>query len=182
MYIFNVISLLAFVGGEEHVGSPLDINPGVIVWTTVTFIILFFVLKKFAWKPILTSLDEREKFIKDSLEAAEKAKEEAQKLIAENRSNLSLAEQEAQRIIDESRGNAEKLRQRILEESKQQAKKLVDDATTEIERKNQEAFMKLKDQVAEIAVNAAEKIIRENLDKDKQFKIVQKYLEDLPKN
>lgn len=182
MFITKLFALIAFVTEGKAVGSPLDINPGVIFWTTITFLFLFFILKKFAWKPILNSLEIREKFIKNSLEAAEKAKEEAQKLILENKLNLSKAEQEAQKIINESRENAEKLRHQILEESKQQAKKLISDAQAEIERKNQEAFMKLKEQVAEIAVNAAEKIIRENLDKEKQSKIVQKYLKDLSKN
>lgn len=176
-----VFSLMLFIfsGEGEKAGSPLDVNPGVILWTVVTFIALLLILKKIAWKPILNSLSERENFIKDSLEKADKAQKEAEKMIADNKASLVQAEQEAQKIIDQSREYAEKLKAQILDESKVHAKKLIDDASQEIERKNNEAFNKLKDQVAEIAVHAAEKILREDLDKEKQIKLVNKYLEDL---
>ena len=176
-----VISLMLFIFSEggEKAGSPLDVNPGVILWTVVTFVALLLVLKKIAWKPILNSLSERENFIKESLEKADKAQKEAEKMIADNKVSLIKAEEEAQKIVDQSREYAEKLKSQILDESKVQAKKLIADAATEIERKNNEAFNKLKDQVADIAVQSAEKILRENLDKDKQIKLVNKYLEDL---
>jgi len=179
MKTISYLLLLVFSEGAEKVGSPLDVNPGVILWTVVTFIFLLLVLKKFAWKPILNSLNEREMFIKDSLEKAEKAQKDAEKLLAENKVNLSKADKEAQKIIEQSRELAEKLKSQILEESKVHAKKMIVDATNEIERKNTEAFNKLKDQVADIAVNAAEKILRENLDKEKHVKLVNKYLDDL---
>ena len=179
MKTISYLLLLVFSEGAEKVGSPLDVNPGVILWTVVTFIFLLLVLKKFAWKPILNSLNERENFIKDSLEKAEKAQKEAEKLVADNKVSLSKADEEAQKIIEQSRELAEKLKLQILEESKVQAKKMIVDATNEIERKNTEAFNKLKDQVADIAVNAAERILRENLDKEKHIKLVNKYLDDL---
>jgi F-type H+-transporting ATPase subunit b len=174
------LALLALSGGES--GGPLDVNPGVILWTVVTFIFLLLILKKIAWKPILNSLNEREVFIKESLEKAEVANKEAEKLIADNKVNLLKAEEEAQKIIEQSREFAEKLKNQILEESKSSAKKMVEDAANEIERKNTEAFVKLKNQVADIAIQSAEKILRENLDKEKQTKLVKKYLDDLSKN
>ncbi len=176
-----IFSLMLFIlsGGGESSGSPLDVNPGVILWTVVTFVFLLLILKKIAWKPILNSLSERENFIKESLEKADKAQKDAEKMIADNRASLVKAEEEAQKIIDQSREYAEKLKSRILDESKIQAKKLIEDASIEIERKNNEAFNKLKDHVADIAVQAAERILREDLDRDKQIKLVNKYLEDL---
>jgi len=179
MIIISNLLLLAFSGGAEKGGSPLDVNPGVILWTVVTFVFLLLVLKKIAWKPILNSLSERENFIKDSLEKAEKAQKDAEKLIAENKVNLSKADEEAQKIIEQSREMAETLKSKILEESKIQAKKMITDAAGEIERKNAEAFNKLKEQVADIAISAAEKILRENLNKETQVKLVNKYLDDL---
>jgi F-type H+-transporting ATPase subunit b len=178
MKAINLLILIFSEGGEKG-GSPLDVNPGVILWTVVTFIFLLLVLKKIAWKPILNSLKERESFIKDSLEKADNARKDAEKLIADNKVNLVKAEEEAQKIIEQSREMAEKLKTQILEESKMQAKKMIADASSEIERKNNEAFNKLKSQVSEIAISAAEKIIRENLDKDKHAKLVNKYLDDL---
>ena len=179
-FILNVV-LLAF-SESEKVGSPLDINPGVIIWTTVTFLILLWVLKKTAWRPILNSLSERENFIKDSLEQAEKARKDAEILYEKNKENLARAEEEAQKVIEQGREYAENLKKQILEESKTEAKKMIEDASAAIVRKNQEAFNNLKTEIAEIAVGAAEKIIRENLDKGTQSKLVDKYIEELTKN
>ena len=166
----------------EGGGSILDVNPGLIFWTVITFVILLFILKKMAWKPILNSLDERENFIKESVEKAETAKKEAEKILEENKIKLANAEEEAQKLIAQGREYAENLKSQIIEESKAEAKKLIDDASLEIERKNVEAFNNLKDEIAVIAVEAAEKIIRENLDKEKQSKIVNDYIDSLSKS
>lgn len=174
-YILSVLAL------EEN-GSLISVNPGLIFWTVVTFIVLLIILKKVAWKPILTALDQREAAIKESLEKAERAREEAQKVLDENKSNLAHAEEESKKIIDQSRVYAEKLKEQIIRESKEQAKKIVDDAADEIERKKEAAFNELKTQVAEIAINAAEKILKESLNKETNKKIVDKYINDISRN
>ncbi|MBN1299785.1 MAG: F0F1 ATP synthase subunit B [Melioribacteraceae bacterium] len=175
--------LIAFaVSSGESSGGLLDVNPGLIVWTGITFLLLLYMLFKMAWKPILNSLNEREQSIKDSLEKADKAREEAQKIFEENKSDLAKAEAEARKIIAQGREYSEKIKEQMLTESKQQAQKMIDEAKAEIDRKNQEALNKLKEQVVSLAVNASEKIIRESLDKEKHGKIVEKYLEDLSKN
>ncbi|PID62687.1 MAG: ATP synthase F0 subunit B [Ignavibacteriae bacterium] len=163
-------------------GSILDVNPGLIIWTTVTFIFLLIILRIIAWKPILKSLDDRENFIKDSVERAETAKKEAEEILEENKKKLAMAEEEAQKIIAQGREYAETLKNQILEESRTEAKKMIADASVEIERKNQEAFKNLKNEVAGIAVQAAEKIIRTNLDREKQTKIVDEFINDLSKS
>ncbi|MFZ0453105.1 MAG: F0F1 ATP synthase subunit B [Ignavibacteriaceae bacterium] len=160
----------------------VEVNPGLIIWTIVTFIFLLIILKKVAWKPILTALDQRESAIKESLEKAEKAKEEAQKVLDENQANLAKAEEESKKIIDQSRAFAEKLKSQMLQESKQQAQKLVADASEEIERKKDAAFNELKNQIAEIAVQAAEKILKENVNKEMNKKIVNDYISEITKN
>ena len=175
--------MLAFYsGGETAQGGPLDVNPGLILWTVVTFLFLLFILAKVAWKPILKSLGDRENFIRESLDKAETARKDAEKMLSDNKASIMKAEEEAQKIIEQSREMAEKLKSQILEESKTHAKKMITDAALEIERKNAEAFSKLKEQVADIAVNAAEKIIKETLDKEKQINLVSKYIDDLSKN
>ncbi len=175
------LAFLAFGGGEQS-GGLLDVNPGLIFWVVVTFVLLLIILKKMAWGPILSSLDEREKLIKDSIDKAEKAQADAEKLLEENKANLAKAEEEAQKIIEQGREYSDKLKAQMLEESKNEARKMITEATSEIERKNQEAFNNLKDQIADIAIDAAEKIIRTNLDKEKQTKLINEYLEDLNKN
>lgn len=177
-----VLALGLLAEGGEHKGGLLDVNPGLIFWMFITFLFLLLILKKIAWKPILGALDEREKFIRESLEKSEKARTEAERLLALNQINLNKAEEEAQKIIAQGREFAEKLKTQIFEESKTEAKKIVDNAGAEIKRKQDEAFEMLKSQVSELAVQAAEKILRENLDKDKQIRLVNKYIDELPQN
>lgn len=179
LFGFNVLTIAILL--EEKI-DLLEVNPGLIFWVILTFLVLLWVLKKVAWKPILSALDQREAAIKESLEKAEKAKEEAQKVLDENQANISRAEEESKKIIDQSRAYAEKLKDQMIRESKEQAKKIVDDASAEIERKKDEAFNELKNQVAEIAINAAEKILKESLDKESNKKIVDKYISDISRN
>ena len=174
--------LIGILASAEGGGSLLDVNPGLIVWTLITFILLLVILKKVAWKPILTALDNREKGIEDSLNRAEKAKEEAQKILDENRGSLSKVEEESKKIIDQSRSYADDLKEQMLKQSKVQAQKLIDDAAAEIERKKQSAFEELRNQIAEISVNAAEKIMKENIDAEKNKRLVSKYLNEISKN
>jgi len=166
----------------EAGGSLLDINPGLIIWTVITFIALLIILKKVAWKPILDALDQREGSIRESLEKADKAKAEAQKILEQNQSNLNKAEEESRKIIEQSRTFAEKLKEQMLMDTKKQSRQLLEEATAEIERKKDEAFNDLKNQIADIAINAAEKILNENLNKETQKKIVDKYIGKIAKN
>ena len=174
--------IIGILASESSGGSLLDVNPGLIIWTLVTFVLLLVLLKRMAWKPILTALDNRENEIKDSLERAEKAKEEAQKILDENRASLSKAEEESKKIIEQSRSYAEDLKEQMLKDSKVQAQKIISDATAEIERKKESAFEELKNQIAEISVNAAEKIMRENIDAEKNKQLVARYLNEISKN
>jgi F-type H+-transporting ATPase subunit b len=179
--LLNII-LTFLVLAEEGNSSLVSVSPGLIFWTVITFVILLIILKRVAWKPILTALDQRETAIRDSLEKAEKAKEEAQKILDENQVKLTKAEEESKKIIDQSRAYAEKLKEQLVQESKRQAAKIISDASEEIERKKESAFNELKTQIAEIAVQAAEKILRENINKETNKKIVNDYISEITKN
>ncbi len=174
----NFFLVIATEGG----GGLLSVNAGLAFWTTLTFLILLFLLGKFAWKPILTALKQRENNIKDSLEQAQKAKEEARRILEENQANLNKAEEESRKIIEQSRQYAEHLKEQMLKDSKAQAQKIIEEATSEIDRKKNEAFNELKNQIAEISVQAAEKIIKQNLNADANKKIVDNYINEISKN
>jgi len=160
-------------------GSLLSPNPGLIFWTAVTFILLLFLLKKLAWQPILTALDEREKNIKSAIDRAEKAKDEAEKTLEENKKALRNAEQESDRIIKEGKEYAQKMKDEIVEKANQEAKKMTESAKQEIENEKQRALMALRDEIADLAVKGAEKIIRTNLDAEKQKAVIEGMLEDI---
>ena len=173
-----LIAVLASEGG----GSLIDVNPGLIFWTWVTFIALMIVLYKVAWKPILASLKQREDGIKDSLNKAEEAKLDAEKILKENQASLAKAEEESKKVIEQSRLFAENLKEQMIKDSKMQAKKLIEEAAAEIDRKKNAAFDELKNQIADISIQAAEKILKQNLDADKNKIIVDKYISDISKN
>jgi F-type H+-transporting ATPase subunit b len=176
-YCLSVIIL-----ASESGGSLIEVDPGVVFWTVITFILLLWILKKFAWKPILSALDQRESAIRESLERAEKVQEDANKVLEDNKAKLAQAEQESKKMIDQSREYAEKLKEQLITESREQAKKIIDDAKQEIEREREAAFNSLKAQIVDIAVNAAEKILKENIDKKKNDDIVKNYINDIIKN
>lgn len=176
---FNAQIILRFL--EDKI-NLIEVNPGLMIWVVVTFIVLLFVLKKVAWKPILSALENREAAIRESLEKAEKAQEEAKKVLEENKANIQRAEEESKKIINQSREYAEKLKEQMLLDGKEQAKKIVEDAAAEIERKKDSAFEQLKTQVAEIAIQAAEKIMNANLDSEAQKRIANKFIGEITKN
>ena len=160
----------------------LSINPGLIVWTIITFSALVVILRMFAWKPMLEALHKREENIRLSLERAEQAKHEAERLIEENRKQLARAEENARKVINEGRSLAEKLKSEIVDKANQQAVKMVDQAKQEIERDKELALSQLRSEVANLAINAAERILGEALDANKHRKVVDDMMKDLPKN
>ena len=181
MLAASTLALLA-LGSEGGSGSLIDINPGLIFWTLVTFILLLLILKKVAWKPILTALDQRETAIKESLEKAEKAKEEAQRILYENQASLSIAEEESRKIVEQGRIYAEKLKEQMLKDSKEQAQKILSEATAEIDRKKEAAFGELKSQIADLVIQTTEKVLGETVDKNIHKKITDKYINEMTKN
>ena len=181
-FSLSVLALSALVTSGEGGGSLIDVNPGLIFWTFITFIVLAVILKVIGWKPFLNALDQRELAIKEALEKADRAQEEARKVLDENKASIAVAEEESKKIINQSREYAEKMKEQMIQDSREQAKKIVDDASKEIESKKEAAFEDLKNQVAEIAVQAAEKIMRENLDNEAQKKIANKFIGEITKN
>ena len=142
---------------------------GLFIWNLVAFLILFFILKKTAWKPILKSLNDREQGIADSLATAERVKAEMVQLKGENEALLAKAREERAQLLKEARDTRDK----IVNEAKEQAKleygKIIADAQTAIEQQKMAALTEVKNQVGNLVVEVAEKILRRELaDKPKQ--------------
>jgi F-type H+-transporting ATPase subunit b len=160
----------------------LDPNPGLIIWTIVTFVLLLIVLRKFAWKPILTALHDRESSIRGTLDHAENAKAEAERILEENRRQLAKAAEEAQKILAEGRALGDRLKQEIVDQANQQSRRMVDQARLEIERDKESAIAQLRGEVATLALQAAGKILNETLDEKKHRALIDESLSSLPKN
>ncbi len=160
----------------------LDINPGLIIWTMITFALLVVVLGKFAWKPILQALQAREHEIADALKKAEEAKKDAERMMKENQIAMDKASNETARLIAEGRAMAEQLKNDIVAKANESAKKMLEQAKDEISREKDAAMSQLRSEVAELSITVAEKILDESLDGAKQKKMVDKVLQQLQKN
>lgn len=162
--------------------SLLEPNAGLIFWKTLVFGALLFILYKAAWKPITRALSEREETIDASIKRAERALAEARQIQAENEKARREAEQEAQRVLREAREAADRVRSEEVEKTRAELRQMKEHAEADIEREKQSALDALRDEVAELAIQAAEKILDENLDAGRQRKLVDRFIERLPRN
>lgn len=156
---------------------------GLIIWQTIVFVLLIFLLAKLAWKPIINSLKDRERSIQDALDTAEKARHEMSQLRADNEKLLNEAREERDRILREAREVAIKLREEAQAEARRASDKIIEDARAAINIEKQAALKDVKVQVALFSLEIAEKLMKKNLSGDKaQKELVETYLKDLKVN
>ena len=136
---------------------------GLIVWTTVAFLILMLLLKKFAWKPILDAVMEREAGIEKSLHEAERARKEFESLKADNEKLLQEAREERAKIIKEAREAGDRLIQEARQKSSDEFSKKVAEASREIDARKEAAKAELKAQAGMLAVDLARKVLQREL-------------------
>jgi F-type H+-transporting ATPase subunit b len=158
-------------------------DPGLLIWSTVAFLLLFFLLSKYAWKPIVKALDERERSIEDALAKAEMAKEEMAKLTYENEQLLKQARIERDAILKE----AKELKDQIVSDAKTSAQtegaKMIEKARQEIDNQKIAAMAEVKNQVAVLSVQIAEKVLRKQFeDQSKQDALVSDLLKEVKLN
>ena len=143
--------------------SLVKLDPGLFIWTIITFLLLFFVLAKYAWKPLIKMLDDRETMIRSSLDDAEKAKLELERLNKESEAITAKARSEAQAILAESKTVAEKVKEDTIAKAKEQAIKISDDAQKQIQVEKDKAITDIKQEVVNLTLLVAEKLINKNL-------------------
>ena len=156
---------------------------GLLFWQAVVFLALFFLLAKFAWKPILNALKEREESIQLALDSAEKAKEEMTKLQAGNEQLLKLAREERDKILRDARDASNRLQDQAQAEAKKTADRLIEDAKAVINTEKNAALRDVKAQVAMFSLQIAEKLIKKNLSTDQAQKdLVSEFLKEAKLN
>ena len=136
---------------------------GLIFWMLVGFGILFFILSKFAWKPILAALKEREQSIEDSLREAQKARTEMSQLVAKNEELLVLAKEERNQILHDAKIVADKIKADLLDKAQKEAENKIQSAVREIEVQKKAAIAEIKNTVGLLALEIAEKVVRKEL-------------------
>jgi F-type H+-transporting ATPase subunit b len=154
-----------------------------VFWTTLFFLLFFFLFIKLAWKPILKTIKEREESIENALLEADKAREEMAKLKADNQKILNEARAERDQMLKEAKELKEQIIAKAREEAQIEANKEIDKAKAVIQSEKQAAIKELKNQVSELSINIAEKVIGEELkDKKAQIKQVEKLISDIKLN
>ena len=144
--------------------NPLvQLDPGLFIWTILTFLLLLTVLAKFAWKPLLKMLKDREDMIRNSLDDAEKAQEELARLNAEGEEIINKARSEAQEILSQGKASAAKLKEETLNDAKEKARSITEDAQKQIQVEKEKAIAEIKGEVVNLSLSIAEKLIRKNL-------------------
>ncbi|WP_340064219.1 F0F1 ATP synthase subunit B [Ascidiimonas aurantiaca] len=160
-----------------------EFSLGLFFWQTLLFILLFFLLRAVAWKPILKAVNDREDGIKDALAAAEKARKEMQNINADNERILKEARAEREIILKEAREIKDKIISDAKESAQTEADKIIKQAQEAIESEKLAAVADLKNQVAILSVDIAEKVMKEALaDKKKQLSMVEDMLGEVTLN
>jgi len=158
----------------------MDLDPGLTIWTAITFLILLVVLSKYAFGPIVKMLDERERTIRDAIDQAKREREEAERLLASQKETLLKAQREAAEIAKRNQQEMEAFRVQLTAQAKKEADELVASARKQIAEEKGKAVAELRAQVADLAVAAASRIVRSSLDEKAQRQLVDEYIRDLP--
>lgn len=160
-----------------------EFSVGLFFWQTVLFVGLIFLLRKFAWKPILNAINEREEKIKAALKAAEEAEKKMQTLNSESEALLQKAREERDQILKEARLARETIISEAKEKATAEANKIIAQAHESIKNEKMAAITELKNQVAVLSIEIAEKILKEQLsDDDKQKTLINNLLKEVNLN
>ena len=157
----------------------LSFDPGLFMWTIVTFLIVLAILKWKAWGPLMSVLDKRAEDIKKALLAADRAKEDAEKASQDYEELVQKAHAEAQKIIADSKDAGERVKNDIESVARENAKEMIGKAKTQIEAESQKAIQEIKSSVVDLSIEAAEKIIEKNLDSEDNRKLVDQTLDSM---
>jgi F-type H+-transporting ATPase subunit b len=164
---------------EAPKGGLLSPAGGLMFWTLLVFAILFFVLSKFAFKPILAAVEGREKDLRDAMEHAKSDRDAAAALMGEQKKQLDAARADAQKIITDGRATAEKMRADLLEQTRSQQTEMLERAKRDIESEKAKAIAELRREAVDLAIAGASKVIEKNLDDAQNRTLVENYLSSI---
>ncbi len=157
----------------------LNPEPGLLVWTIVTFLSLVIILKKFAWGPLIKAIEDREARIKGDLDSAQQARQAAEKAQLDIESQMKGLDQKARQMIDEAAKQAEALRLKIQQEAESHALKIKEKTMQELGLEKERLSSELRREVSNLSLMAAEKILGESVNEHVQKKTVESFLADL---
>lgn len=178
-----LLASAAPLAAQESEPARVDLlspNTGLMFWTLVIFVVLFFILSRFAFKPLTKAVAEREQRLAEAIAAAKKDRDDAARLLAEQQKALEATRADAQRVIAEGRTTAEKLRNEMLEQTKHQQQELLERARVEIDNERKRAIADLRREAVDLALAGASKVVERNLDDQTNRKLVESFLATVP--
>jgi F-type H+-transporting ATPase subunit b len=160
--------------------NPLiQVTPGLMIWTIVCFLVVLFVLKRYAFGPIQKTIDDRRERIRDAIDEADKARQEARNLLEEHRKLIGQAKTEAEEILGEARKVADSQRERVREETEADRQRRLEETRRQIEQATHQALGQIRDEVGKLSVLAAEKITRKSLTEADQRRLIDEALSEI---
>jgi F-type H+-transporting ATPase subunit b len=151
-------------------------DPGLFIWTILTFLVLLTLLAKFAWRPLLQALESRQESIRKSLDDAREAKQELERLHQESAQIIRQARVEAEAIITRSRGDAERLREEMRQKARTESDAIVKNAERQIQLETTRALQQIRNEAVDLSVMIASKIIQRNLTKEDNERLIDEAL------
>lgn len=168
--------------GLIFASSLMDVEPGLAIWTVVTFVALLVVLRLVAWKPVLHLVEEREKLIAGAIDGAKKDRGEAEKLLSEQKALLADARKEAAEAVRKALADAEAARAELVAKSRKEAEDLLLRARQQIEEDKTKAQAELRGLVVDLAIDVAAKVLGDHLaDAGRQRALFEQYVEEIPR-
>jgi F-type H+-transporting ATPase subunit b len=160
--------------------NPLiEVRPGLMIWTIVCFLVVLFVLKKYAFGPIQQMIDQRRERIEQAIAEADNAREEARKLLEEHRKLIGQAKAESEEILGEARRLAEAQRDRVKQETEEDRQRRLEETRRQIEQATAQALGQIRDEVGKLSLLAAEKITRKSLTDADQQRLIDEALAEI---
>jgi len=160
--------------------NPLvQLDPGLFIWTILTFLVLVALLAKFAWRPLLQALESRQESIRKSLDDAQKAKQELERLHAESAEIIRQSRVEADAIVTRSRGDAERLREEMKQKARAEADAIVKNAERQIQLETGRAIQQIRREAVDLSVMIASKLIQRNLTKEDNERLIEEALKQV---
>jgi F-type H+-transporting ATPase subunit b len=173
-----------FALAQEHEapaggGGLMSLQVNLMFWTLLIFLVLYFILSKFAFGPITAAVEAREKALEDAIEGAKRDREAAAKLLQEHTMAIESARGEGQKLISDARAAGEKMRADLLETTRKEQQEMLDRARRDIEAEKDKAVMQLRREAVDLALAGASKVIEQNLESQKNRQLVESYLSSL---
>ena len=171
--------VLAATSEDDGLNPLVRVVPGLMIWTLLAFLVAMLVLRKYAWPQITRILDQRQTQIEDSIDAAERTRQEADELLAEYRQRLAEARAQADEIVAKAERAGEVAEREALDAAKEKREDLLEQTRRDIQAETQRAIQEIRREVADLTVQATEKVTKKTLNPDDQKRLVEEALAEL---